>query len=179
MTGTSDAVPQRPDLAEELVRRAKLDQHARGVREDGQRAEPDHEAMVRVDRDNTTWLETVLDEHGWPGRTLVGEEGASCAWLLAQHADHDGQFQSKALRLLEEAVRAGEAAARHWAYLVDRTRTGRNEPQVYGTQYVTDAAGSFGPRPIEDPDQLDERRTAVGLEPHAEYDARMRERYPH
>ncbi|MFC5148986.1 hypothetical protein [Streptomyces aureoversilis] len=48
------------------------------------------------------------------------------------------------------------------------------QPQIYGTQYLTNA-GELRPRPIEDPEQMDERRAAVGLEPHAGYDARMRE----
>ena len=27
----------------------------------------------------------ILDGHGWPGRNLVGEDGAEAAWLLALH----------------------------------------------------------------------------------------------
>lgn len=53
------------------------------------------------------------------------------------------------------------------------TRAGR--PQVYGTQYGMTEAG-FGPHPVEDPDGLDERRAAVGLQPMADYDAEMRRR---
>ncbi|MFJ2555734.1 MULTISPECIES: DUF6624 domain-containing protein [unclassified Streptomyces] len=49
------------------------------------------------------------------------------------------------------------------------------ELQVYGTQYTDDADGSnLRLQPVTDPDQLDERRAAVGLEPSAEYDRRMR-----
>jgi len=47
------------------------------------------------------------------------------------------------------------------------------QPQLYGTQFtVTD--GEFGPRPIEDPQGLDERRAEAGLEPFADYEARTR-----
>jgi hypothetical protein len=48
-------------------------------------------------------------------------------------------------------------------------------PQLYGTQFtVTDR--ELGPRPIEDPQRLDERRAEAGLEPFADYVARMRAR---
>ena len=42
--------------------------------------------------------------HGWPGRSLVGEQGAMDAWLLAQHADRQPGFQRRALSLLAMAV---------------------------------------------------------------------------
>ena len=46
-----------------------------------------------VDADNTAWLCGVVDHHGWPGASLVGEDGAQAAWLLVQHADQDPGFQ--------------------------------------------------------------------------------------
>ena len=34
-------------------------------------------------------LKEVVEEHGWPTHDLVGEDAASAAWLVAQHADFD------------------------------------------------------------------------------------------
>ncbi len=48
-------------------------------------------------------------------------------------------------------------------------RVGEGRPQLYGTQFYADEAGKFGPRPIEDPDNVDARRKAVGLQPLSEY----------
>jgi hypothetical protein len=70
--------------------------------------------------------------------------------------------------LMRAAVEAGDADAGELAYLTDRVRVARGEPQLYGTQF-----GRCGPHPIEDPDALDERRGAVGLEPFADYAARF------
>jgi hypothetical protein len=46
---------------------------------------------------------------------------------------------------------------------------------MYGTQYTDDGDGSnLRLQPVADPDRLDERRAAMGLEPAAAYDLRMR-----
>jgi len=59
------------------------------------------------------------------------------------------------------------------AYLKDRVRVNAGGSQLYGTQF-TAAAGTLRPHPIEYPARLDERRAQAGLEPHADYEARIR-----
>ena len=126
----------------------------------------------RVDDDNTRWLDDLLTARGWPGRTLVGEDGAQAAFLLAQHADHAPDLQRAFLDSLRDAVTTGEASLAHLAYLEDRVRVHAGQPQLYGTQFTV-TSGNFGPYPIDDPLRLDERRAAAGLEPFADYEARM------
>jgi hypothetical protein len=122
-------------VAAELVLRMDRDQEARAA---VNLTDVDAEAVARVravDAENTNWFKTVLDGSGWPGRSLVGDEGARAAWLLAQHADHDLDFQRRCLMLLEQAVHDRQADAAHWAYLVDRVRCAEGRPQLYGTQF--------------------------------------------
>ncbi|WP_425473561.1 DUF6624 domain-containing protein [Streptomyces tailanensis] len=60
----------------------------------------------------------------------------------------------------------GDASARHLAYLTDRVLVADGQPQLYGTQYTHEADGTeLRPQPIADPERLDERRAAMGLEP--------------
>ena len=106
---------------------------------------------------------------------LPGEEGAAAAWLLAQHADRDPVPQRAFLDALRGAVDQGEASSAHLAYLEDRVRVNAGLPQLYGTQFTV-TGREFGPHPIEDPQRLDERRAEAGLEPFADYQARMRAR---
>jgi hypothetical protein len=127
----------------------------------------------RVDEGNTRWLGELLITRGWPGRTLVGEEGALAAFLIAQHADREPVLQRAFLDALRVAVAQGEASEAHLAYLEDRVRVHAGQAQLYGTQFTV-ADGEFGPYPIEDPDRLDERRATVGLEPFARYEGRLR-----
>jgi hypothetical protein len=132
----------------------------------------------RIDTANTEWLDDLVDARGWPGRSLVGEDGARAAWLLAQHADQRRDLQRKFLDLLRAAVADGEAEARDLAYLEDRVRVADDRPQLYGTQFQG-TGEDLAPCPIEDPDGLDERRAAAGLPPFAEYEARIRDNYGH
>jgi hypothetical protein len=115
----------------------------------------------------------------WPGRSLVGEQGALAAWLLAQHADRNPEFQQQCLTRLTVAVEAGDAQPSHLAYLTDRVRRARGQPQVYGTQFWRGPDGTrpLVAQPIDDETHLDERRAAVGLEPLATYAAQMQELY--
>jgi hypothetical protein len=165
------------ELRAELLARCEEDQRVRRavrMRPGPQREIPeDIKDMVRVDEANTAWLTGLTDRIGWPGRTLVGEDGAHAAWLLAQHAARERQ--PGFLELLHAAVAAGEASARDLAYLEDRVRVHSGQPQRYGTQFIHDDQG-LRPQPIEDPEHLDQRRAAVGLGPFAEYEAQMRRR---
>ena len=149
------------ELRAELLRRVEPDQAARKAL--------DIDAILAVDAENLPWLKGVVAAHGWPGKSLVGDNGAHAAWLLAQHADADPAFQRQCLDLLAAAVEAGEATVIELAYLTDRLLLHEGQPQVYGTQMTRDASGRMVPCELRDPDGLDERRAAVGLEPFAEY----------
>ncbi|MES9603602.1 DUF6624 domain-containing protein [Actinomadura sp. NPDC000929] len=161
-------------LRDELLRRAEHDQRVREAAEpDGRLTLVQGLRSLWTDRRNTTWLARAVRRHGWPGVAAVGAEAAHAAWLLAQHADRRPHLQRMFLRALRGAVEAGDADRADLAYLEDRVRVNAGRPQLYGTQYGT-AGGVFGPRPIEDPGGLDERRAEAGLPPMAEQDARMR-----
>lgn len=151
-------------LRAELLRRMARDQVARKAM--------DLDGMREADAENLPWLKAVVAERGWPGTSLVGPDGANAAWLLAQNADADPAFQRRCLDLMTAAVEAGEASRRELAYLTDRVLLAEKRPQVYGTQ-VTRKDGQFVPLDLGDPDGLDARRSAVGLEPFAEYARRF------
>lgn len=157
-----------------------VDQHARrellqtvrlGAPADGNEV---LEKLMAIDRRHTQRMKAIVGEHGWPGKALVGEDGAAAAWLLVQHADLDVDFQQRCLPLLEAAVERGEATPAHWAYLVDRVRVNRRQPQIYGTQFRDDGNGHSVPQPIEDEQHVDARRKSVGLGTLAECAETMR-----
>jgi hypothetical protein len=148
----------RDDLRDELLRMAAQDQAVRRA----------HADTRPVDERNVERLKEIVAEYGWPRLSLVDEEGAQAAWCIAQHSP-DRQFMAECLELVRAAVEAADASPTNLAYLEDRVRMFRGEPQLYGTQFV-EKDGMYEPWPIEDPDGLDERRAAVCLGPFAEYE---------
>ena len=110
-------------------------------------------------------LVEILDTYGWPGRSLVGEDGAEAAWMLALHTMPDPQVLGRCLTLMRDAAAAGEAEPWQVAFLVDRVSLVERNVQVYGTTICRQADASFGPPLLEDPGQVDARRRAVGLPP--------------
>jgi hypothetical protein len=135
-----------------------------------------NEEMASLHRQHNVRLREVLLQHGWPGRTLAGEDGCDAAWLVLQHAVLDPPLMRKARALLERAVQEGDAPGSHLGYLVDRIRTLEGLPQVYGTQHDWDESGHISPLPIEDAGDVDQRRAALGLEKLEFQTARLRQR---
>lgn len=166
-----------PGLRRELLGRLKEDQKVREEmdaifsKSDGKPMQIDPTTLGRwqaVDKGNTAWLKQVVQRYGWPGKSLVGVDGAHAAWLLLQHADLDVAFQKQCLPLMENAVKSKEADGKDFAYLIDRVRIGEGKPQLYGTQMMLKEGGKYVPLPIEDEAKVEERRATVGLPPLAE-----------
>jgi hypothetical protein len=161
--------PLHGSLREELLAMKAEDQRVRMLAGPAMSSQL-REEWAQIDARNQARMEAIIAEHGWPGKTLVGADGASAAWILVQH--FSPAFQEKCLPLLERAVAAGEATGRNYAYLLDRVRMHQGKPQTYGTQFRT-RDGVTAVHPIEDPDHLDERRRAVGLGPWADYEKQI------
>jgi hypothetical protein len=163
-------------LRDELVAMAEEDQRVRAeLAADGSLFDGYHPTMQAVHDKNAARLSEVVEQHGWPGRTLVGEDGARAAWLILQHAIGHPALQQRGLVLLQEAVARGEAPATEAAMLEDRIRFFEGRAQKYGTQFDWDENGELNPLPIEDEASVDERRRSVGLGPLAEDVRRRRE----
>jgi hypothetical protein len=122
----------------------------------------------RNTRDNTAWLKRILGKIGWFDISAFGEDASEAAWILVQHSDHDPGFQESVLRHLTTAASRGDVNPSHYAYLVDRVAKNAGRPQTYGTQGQC-SGGRWKPHIILEPERLDVRRRAAGLEPHREY----------
>lgn len=174
MDGPGYFVPTPPpsadlELREELLQRRDVDQALLRKMRPGSRV--DHDLIRRAEatqQDNVGWLKKVIGDRGWPGRSLVGADGADAAWLIAQHADRDPDFQRECLGLIEKAAAAGEATLSNLAYLTDRVMVKERGYQRYGTQFRPGPSGPE-PVPLEDPGRIDELRASAGLIPFEDY----------
>ena len=165
--------PSNPALREELLRMRQKDQEFRsriGLAAGAGRREIDPETareMSQLDSENLARLKEIVARHGWPGVSMVGEDGSQAAFLVLQHADQATQEQY--LPMVREAAARRELAPSLLATLEDRVRMRRGEKQIYGTQLKGSADGRLELWPIEDEARVDARRAAVGLPPLADY----------
>lgn len=141
-------------------------------------AHPVHgEEMHGVDAKHTARMKAIVARHGWPLRSMVGDDGAVAAWLLVQHADLDPEFQRRCLELMQAAP-PGETNRQNVAYLTDRVLVNEGKKQLYGTQFWL-VRGELVPRPIEAEAELDQRRKSVGLSSMNEYRTHMQGPHDH
>jgi len=157
----------QPALRDELLKRMREDQRIRTV------DKPDFAEWRKIDADNTAFMKQVIEKHGWPGKTMVGTDGAQAAWLMVQHADAEPKFQERCLELIKAAFEKGETTGQQVAYLTDRVLCAAGKPQRYGTQFE-EVNGEMRPKPIEDEANVDARRKEVGLGTLEEYAKQMR-----
>jgi hypothetical protein len=158
----------RDDLRAELLALVADDDTTRDrLARDGSLFDGYHPAIEAVHRRNAARLGAIVAAHGWPGRSLVGDDGVHAAWRIVQHAIGEPAVMRAMLPVLESAVAAGEARADFVAMLDDRIRVLEGRPQRFGTQYDwDDSATCMVPMgDIEDPATLDARRRALGLGP--------------
>jgi hypothetical protein len=170
-------------LRRELLGRVKADQDVRlqligegpGAVKTS-RAEKLEARLEQVDRANTRRMKEVVAAYGWPGRSLVGLDGAQAAFLLVQHADREPEFQKACLPLVERAFGDGEVPGEALALLTDRVLVAEGKPQLYGSQ-TTIEDGVMHVRPTAEAATLDERRARLGLPPIREYVKLLEELY--
>jgi hypothetical protein len=129
-------------------------------------------AYLRIIEDqdsiNLIKIEKILNEHGWLGVDIVGDQGNHTIFLVIQHSDL--KTQEKYLPMMREAVQKGNAKAQDFAFLVDRVALRKGERQIYGSQIARDPeTGKWFVDPLIDPDNVDKRRAEVGLDKFQDY----------
>lgn len=173
-TMTSAQTVQDSVLRAQLLVRMTADQDVRRIHftqklQQGLQPDPaDIRALIEVDSNNTAWMKSVVQHLGWPGVTLVGQDGQEAAFLLVQHADRDTAFQIECLQLLRRAFAAGETTGQHLALLTDRIEVAAGHAQIYGTQALIENNRVIF-HPIQDSASVDQRRSELGMVPLSRY----------
>jgi hypothetical protein len=108
----------------------------------------------KIDAANLARMKAILNQFGWPGKSLAGEKGSQAAWTIIQNADL--ATQKVFLETMQAAADVKELSPALLAATIDRIAVREGRPQTYGTEPNA---------PIEDEANVDERRAAVGLPP--------------
>src|SRR5205085_10484583 len=134
-----------------------------------------HHRMAEVHGKNNARLREIIERHGWPGHSPVGEDGCEAAGRIAQHATLDLELRERCLESLKLAVAVGDAPAWQLAMLTDSVLFQQGRPQVYGCITVGDGNGGAVLWKTEDLENVDVRREEVGLPPLEENMKRIRD----
>ena len=125
--------------------------------------------MMQTDSANLVRLKVILQQYGYPGKSLVGEPTNEAAWAVIQHSDDIRQY----LPLVKKAAARHEVPFYLYAQMLDRQLMRDGKEQRYGTQAmgynVTNPA--TGRRevqppfvwPIRDAAGVNERRRQAGF----------------
>jgi hypothetical protein len=134
--------------------------------------EPDKAEMAQLwqeigeqDKKNQARVTELLDKHGWLSKAQVGSLAANAIYLVVQHSPP--AMQEKYLPMMRQAAEAGELQKSSLALTEDRVLMRQNKPQLYGSQVKTIDGVDLAT--VADPDNLDSRRKAMGLEPICAY----------
>ena len=182
VAGDNSPPPANAALRDELLKMGTADQQYRSLLQaqfvksppvPNSMPSPETMALIReqqeADQANIKRLEAIVQRYAWPGKSLVGQDGSTSAFLIVQHAGL--KVQEKYLPLLKEAAGKGETSPGEVAMLEDRVLTREGKKQRFGTQLHggPETGGKIVLYPIEDEPNVDKRRASVGLGPLAEY----------
>ena len=124
----------------------------------------DWKKQETIDSSNAIFIEGIFKKHGYPGKSLVGETAGKAAWYVIQHSNKI----AKHLPLIKEAGEKGELPKSLVAMMEDRYLMGQGKKQIFGTQGSSYNVGSDNQIhfiwPIEDANNVNQRRSDVGFE---------------
>ena len=121
------------------------------------------------DKDNQHFLDSIINEYGrFPSISMIGQDGSAAAFLFAQHADNDVEFQEKCLKFMKEALIKNDVFRHDFAYLMDRIMVNKHGNQLFGSQ-CTVVDGVLQSRPLYDEKIIKTLRNYFWMNPLEEY----------
>ena len=116
--------------------------------------------MIRSDATNLPRVQAILQQYGYPGKSLVGAPTNEAAWYVIQHTP---ALIPQYLPMMKTAAETGELPFRLYATMLDRQLMFENKEQVYGTQARNDNNNKLFIWPIQNPAQVNQRRKQAGF----------------
>lgn len=149
-------------LEEDQKYRMQIHETLKNFSDDSKEMQDLWKITLQKDSINLLKVKKILDEKGWVGKDKVGAQANSALFLVIQHSDLE--TQKKYLPMMKEAVAKGNADSGSLALLIDRIEIREGRKQIYGSQIGTNPNNKTQyVLPLIDPDNVDKRRTEVGL----------------
>jgi hypothetical protein len=132
---------------------------------------PERKAIRKIihekDSINSMIVTDLIDKYGWIGKEAAGGYGNSTLALVLQHSNIN--VQKKYLPLMREALKNKKADPDDLAILEDKVALAEQKKQIFGSQLISFDGKNYHFLPIEDPENIDKRRTELGLNTMDEY----------
>jgi hypothetical protein len=120
--------------------------------------------QTKIDSSNMSRAEVIIKQHGYPGKTLVGEPTNQAIFYIIQHSNKIPTY----LPIVRKAAEQDELPFSQYAMMLDRALMYEGKPQLYGTQAsCRQILNSKQTRcfvwPITDPETVNDRRKKAGF----------------
>jgi hypothetical protein len=133
------------------------------------------DAVIKLKQDihsddsmNLVEVKQIIQQYGWLGSNEIGNDCNLILFNTIQKADL--QTQITYFPIVKEAVKNKKALKVHEVYLQDRIYLNQGRRQIYGSQVLLDPeTEKYFVLPLDDADNVDKVRAAVGLQPMADY----------
>lgn len=121
-----------------------------------------------IDSTNLIRVEEIINQFGYPGKSLVGAETNEAAFFIIQHSRRIDKY----LPVIKKAVDENELSYQLYAMMQDRSLMYNGKEQIYGTQgrgiqYLNRETGNKEFMmiiwPIQDPANVNNRRKKAGF----------------
>ena len=129
---------------------------------DSPNAGPYIKQMMDLDADNQKKIRVILNKYGWIEQSKIGAKAAEAFFYTIQHSDTT--LMIKWFPEFKRLADIGEADKVECAMMEDRLLMWKGKKQIYGTQatvFRDDKKVAIWP--IEDPQNVNERRKKIGF----------------
>lgn len=133
--------------------------------------------MLDTDSSNIRRISQIIQQHGYPGKSLVGVPTNEVAFYVIQHSNRIPKY----LPLVKQAAQRGDLPFPEYAKMLDRQLMYEGKEQLYGTQgsgftVVDRTTGKSEFKkviwPIKNPSQVNQRRKEAGFDQTVEENAK-------
>nr|WP_321412988.1 DUF6624 domain-containing protein [uncultured Allomuricauda sp.] len=120
--------------------------------------------MDEIDSINILEIEKIVNEYGYPSKSIVGEPANKAVFYVIQHSKKIDKY----LPLIRKATENGDLSQTYLAMMEDRSLMQQGRQQIYGTQ-IKGQANKEGEWiyflwPIKNVDSINVWRKRVGFE---------------
>jgi hypothetical protein len=123
----------------------------------------DDAAVNEIEGKNAVRLKAIVARYGWPTIALVGAEASQAATAILAHSE-DHAWQEQLVPELQQLVATDKIFGSDVAAIVDSLLASSGKAQQFGTRFET-RDGTIVILPVENPQQLDQRRSQYLLPP--------------